>query len=95
MRVLLRYHGIVGDLMRPKVEAMDLGDGATVGEVLDALGRQSERTAAILRQVSVFVDGHQAERATVLSDGVTISLMRPIAGGAGSRGDPDPLESMR
>ena len=82
MLVLLRYHGIVGDLIRPQVDSVDLEDGATVGDVLDQLSRQSERTAAVLRQTQVFVEGRQAERSTVLSDGVTLTIMRPIAGGS-------------
>lgn len=91
MRINLRYYGIVGDLIRPKVDALDLDDGATVADALDILGGQSEDVAAVLRQVSVFVDDTQVARSTVLHNDATVILMRPIAGGAD--GSPSPLVS--
>ena len=75
MQIQLRFHGIVADLVRPKIESFELTDGATVGEVINLLGRQSKRTVAVLRQTNVFVDSHQANRAAFLTNGVTVSFM--------------------
>lgn len=84
MHIQLRYYGIVADLIESKVDSVDLHHGATVRDLLDTLTGDSEDNAAILRQVSVFVDDKQANRATILQDGATVILMRPIAGGAGA-----------
>lgn len=81
MRIHLRYYGIVGDLIRPKVDVLELDDGATVGDAMDTLSGQSDEVAAVLRQVSVFVNDKQVDRSTVLQSDATVTLMRPIAGG--------------
>jgi molybdopterin converting factor small subunit len=81
MRVTVRFHGIIGDMLRRPEQAVDLPDGATVGDLWAALLGGDDRTAAIVKQTRAFVDGKQADRATPLTDGAEVTLMRPIAGG--------------
>ena len=82
MNVTVRYHGIIGDLLRRKTQQVEMPDGATVTDLLAKVtGDEDART--ILKQTRAFIDGKQADRATPLADGPEVIFMRPIAGGAG------------
>jgi molybdopterin converting factor small subunit len=54
---------------------VEIGDRATVGDLVDALGAPRRLV------FSVLVDGVQAHLDTQLSDGGDITLMPPFAGG--------------
>ncbi len=57
-------------------------EGATVGEVVDALSaRYGERFAAIARAGSVVVDGERARADTALRGGEQVALLPPVSGG--------------
>jgi sulfur-carrier protein len=81
MRVTVRFHGIIGDMLRRPDQLVELPEGATVADLWTALTGGDERTAAIVKQTRVFIDGKQADRSAPLSDGAEVTLMRPIAGG--------------
>jgi molybdopterin converting factor small subunit len=53
----------------------DIGEGATVGHVLEIL-QLSERDDLIL-----LVNGHHANKERVLSEGDALSILPPIGGG--------------
>jgi molybdopterin converting factor small subunit len=55
---------------------VEIGDRATVGDLVDALGAPRRLV------FSVLVDGVQARLDTQLSDGGDVTLMPPFAGGA-------------
>jgi molybdopterin converting factor small subunit len=86
MRVTVKYHGIVGDMLRRKTQQLDVPDGATVGDLLATLSQRDDRAQTILKQTRAFIDGKQADRATPLSDGAEVIFMRPIAGGCSDDG---------
>jgi molybdopterin converting factor small subunit len=81
MQITVKYHGIIGDMLRRKTRQVELADGATVGDLLETLTKEDAQAQAVLKQTRAFIDGHQADRAAPLSDGVEVIFMRPIAGG--------------
>ena len=57
-------------------------EGATVGEVVDALtARFGDRFGSITRAGSVVVDGERARLDTPLSGGEEVALLPPVSGG--------------
>ena len=57
-------------------------EGATVGEVIEALSaRYGERFAVVARVGSAVVEGERAEPETPLSEGQEVALLPPVSGG--------------
>ena len=83
MNVTVRYHGIVGDMLRRKTQQVEMPDGATITDLLAVVTGGEERAQSILKQTRAFIDGKQADRAVPLADGTEVIFMRPIAGGDG------------
>jgi molybdopterin converting factor small subunit len=83
VNVTVRYHGIVGDMLRRKTQQVEIPDGATVTDLLAIVSGDDEGAQAILKQTRAFIDGKQADRTMPLADGAEVTFMRPIAGGAG------------
>ncbi len=83
MNVTVRYHGIIGDMLRRKTHQVEMPDGATVTDLLAKVA-DGEGAQSILKQTRAFIDGKQADRAAPLVDGVEVTFMRPIAGGRSS-----------
>ena len=81
MNVTVRYHGIVGDMLRRKTQQVEMPDGATVTDLLAKVTGDEEGAQSILKQTRAFIDGKQADRAAPLADGAEVTFMRPIAGG--------------
>ena len=81
MNVVVRYHGIVGDMLRRKTQQVQMPDDATVADLLTAISDGNEGAQMILKQTRAFIDGKQADRAAPLADGAEVTFMRPIAGG--------------
>ena len=82
MNVTVRYHGIIGDMLRRKSQQIEMPDGATVTDLLAVVTGNDEGARSILKQTRAFIDGKQADRAAPLADGAEVIFMRPIAGGA-------------
>jgi molybdopterin converting factor small subunit len=83
VNVTVRYHGIIGDMLRRKTQEVTMPDGATVTDLLALVTDGDEGARTILKQTRAFIDGKQADRAAPLADGSEVTFMRPIAGGAG------------
>jgi molybdopterin converting factor small subunit len=81
VNVTVRYHGIVGDMLRRKTQQVAIPDGATVTDLLAEITDGDEGARTILKQTRAFIDGQQADRAAPLADGDEVTFMRPIAGG--------------
>ncbi len=57
-------------------------EGATVGEVIEALSsRYGERFAGVATVGSAVVDGERADPSTPLSPGQEMALLPPVSGG--------------
>ena len=62
----------------PEVDAQ----GATVGDLADALGEaHGERFASIVAVSSFVVNGERASRATPVADGDDVAILPPVSGG--------------
>jgi molybdopterin converting factor small subunit len=83
MNVTVRYHGIIGDMLRRKIHQVEIPDGATVTDLLATISDSDESAQMILKQTRAFIDGKQADRGAPLADGAEVTFMRPIAGGRG------------
>ena len=83
MNVTVRYHGIIGDMLRRKTQQIEMPDGATVTDLLAVITGADESGQAILKQTRAFIDGKQTDRNAPLTDGAEVIFMRPIAGGVG------------
>ena len=81
MNVTVRYHGIIGDMLRRKTQQVEMPDGATVTDLLATITGGDEGAQAILKQTRAFIDGKQADRAAPLADGAEVTFMRPDCGG--------------
>lgn len=81
MKILVTYHGIIGDMVGRKREEVTLPDGATVADLRAELEQDGGRAAAVLKQARPFVAGHMAAKDQALTDGVEVTFMRPIGGG--------------
>ena len=81
MNVAVRYHGIIGDMLRRKTQQVAMPDGATVSDLLAAITDGDEGVQMILKQTRAFIDGQQTDRATLLAEDAEVTFMRPIAGG--------------
>ena len=64
MNVTVRYHGIIGDMLRRKTQQVEMPDGATVSDLLAVVIGERRGRATILKQTRAFIDGKQADRAT-------------------------------
>jgi molybdopterin converting factor small subunit len=81
MNVTVRYHGIIGDMLRRKIHQVEIPDGATVTDLLATISDSDESAQMILKQTRAFIEGKQADRGAPLADGAEVTFMRPIAGG--------------
>jgi molybdopterin converting factor small subunit len=81
MEVTVKFQGIIADMLGRKTAQIELHDGATVDDLLDALTGNDDTARSVLRQTRAFIDGQQADRQVALTDGVEVIFMRPIAGG--------------
>lgn len=79
MRVTVTCFGAMRDYLPPDATgstSLELSDGATVADVVDALGAPKDLVFAIM------VDDERADLSHVLSGGATVTLMPPFTGGA-------------
>lgn len=81
MRVAVRFHGIVGDMIRPKIDSLELPEGATLADLVAAVSGKNTKNAAVLRQTHFFIDGQMVDRNASLVDGAVVTVMRPMSGG--------------
>jgi molybdopterin converting factor small subunit len=81
MQVTVKFHGIIGDMVKRKSMELDLPAGATIADAQQAVIAGDETVAAILKQTRPFIDGKQTDRSAPLHDGAEVIFMRPIAGG--------------
>ena len=60
---------------------LELSDGASVGDALDALVNQHPALEGLRDRLAVAVDGRYAAPHTPLREGCTIALIPPVSGG--------------
>lgn len=66
--------------------SLDLAEGASVDDLLAALGSDQPALAPALRSALPILAGAHVERGRRLEAGDEVALLIPVAGGAGRRG---------
>lgn len=61
--------------------SLELSEGATVDDALEALCGEHEAIGALRDRVAVAVDEAYAHGSTALADGCTVALIPPVSGG--------------
>jgi molybdopterin converting factor subunit 1 len=91
MRVRVLYFGVLREMLGRSDEAMELGEGATVGELLRVLrGRASNESMANDRTwkgLAVAVNREYVGAETVLRGGDEVALLPPVSGGCYAHGE--------
>ena len=78
--VVLLFAGIAEAVGEERVE-VELREGATVDDALDALAREHAAIAEQRASLAVAVDERYARRDDVLRDGCVLALIPPVSGG--------------
>lgn len=61
--------------------SIQLRDGATVADALEAMSREHPSIASMRKTIAVAVDQEYQPPTTVLRDGCTLALIPPVSGG--------------
>ena len=83
MRVTLRYFAAVRELLGRSRDEREPADGATVGEVLDALSSETPGFAPLRGRVMLMVNQGYVREDHRLADGDELALIPPVSGGGG------------
>ena len=93
MNVTVRYHGIIGDMLRRKTQQLEMPDGATVSDLLAAI-TDGDESALGDPQADPRLHRRTGNRRNApLTDGAEVTFMRPIAGVAAAARLPPPEPS--
>ena len=95
MRVKVMYFGVLRDLFGVPDDTVEVGDGATVAELLrflrgrtsnDAMGNgaQSISDEGLWRSLAVAVNREYSSPDAALRDGDEVALLPPVSGGCDS-----------
>src|SRR5436305_9232372 len=90
MRVRVLYFAVVRERLKRGEEELELPDGATVGALLDELGRRHPAVAPLRAHLQVARNRAIAGAGEPLTDGDEVALIPPVSGGAGDRIDAEP-----
>jgi molybdopterin synthase catalytic subunit/molybdopterin converting factor small subunit len=80
MKVRILPFGVLKDWLG--ASTIDIGEGATVQDLLAHIARSHPAPAAALRGIAVSVNAEYAPAARVLSDGDEVGLLPPVSGGS-------------
>jgi molybdopterin synthase sulfur carrier subunit len=86
MRVRVRLGAGLSRFADAPLLSVDLAEGASVDDLLAALGAQQPSLAPALTAALPVLAGTHAERHQTLQDGDEVALLIPVAGGAGTKG---------
>ena len=81
MRVRVRLGAGLSRFADAPLLSIDLADGASVDDLLDALGTEQPALAPALRSALPVLAGTHVERAQPLRAGDEVALLIPVAGG--------------
>jgi len=81
MRVRVRLGAGLSRFADAPLLSIDLADGASVDDLLDALGTEQPALAPALRSALPVLAGTHVEREQRLSAGDEVALLIPVAGG--------------
>jgi molybdopterin converting factor small subunit len=96
MRVKVLYFGVLRDRFGAADQAVELGDGGTVADLLrilrcrtsnDAMAGTTERDEQLWRSLAVAVNREYGSASIILRDGDEVALLPPVSGGSFAEGD--------
>lgn len=90
-RVKVMAFGVLRERLGREPLEMELADGATVGDLLDELGRR--HPAVTLRGIAVSVNAEYARATQPLSSGDEVGLLPPVSGGIARAADEGSTDS--
>ena len=61
--------------------ATEQGDGETVADVVAAASVRHEALVPVFALAALLMDGHRVDREVALTDGATLEVLPPFAGG--------------
>lgn len=82
MQITMRYFAIVRETVGLSKEQKLLADGATAGEVIDALIAAYPRLESIRKAAMIMVNQSYVKNDHVLKDGDELALIPPVSGGS-------------
>lgn len=80
-RVRVRLFGPAREAVGGPETAVDLPEGATAGDVVDALEARHSALAHLLPRSRVAVNLEYVDRSTVLEPGDEVAILPPVGGG--------------
>ncbi len=82
MRVDVLYFGILRECFGGAREIVELGDGATVSELMRLLRIRGKTQEAVWASLAVAVNREYAGQGTALKNGDEVALLPPVSGGS-------------
>jgi molybdopterin converting factor subunit 1 len=95
MRVKVVYLGMLREMAGRDSEAVELTEGASVGELYLAAQQRIPQLANFGRAVALAVNYEYSSLDTVLHDGDEVALIPPVSGGAPDRAEPEDATPMQ
>ncbi|RMH39071.1 MAG: molybdopterin converting factor subunit 1 [Deltaproteobacteria bacterium] len=83
MQIQVRYFAVLRERLRRDGERLELPDGATVADAVDALAAAHDAVAALRGRFRAAVNMEMVDADAALADGDELALIPPVAGGAG------------
>jgi molybdopterin converting factor subunit 1 len=81
MRITVKFFASTADLIGSRQIALDLDEGATVGDLREAVGEQYPKLRPFLPTIVCAVNESYESPQTVLREGDDVALIPPVSGG--------------
>jgi molybdopterin synthase catalytic subunit len=82
MKIHVRYFAVVRERLRRDDDQLELPEGASVGDALDALAARHADIGRLRPHLQVAVNQTMSSASHVLADGDELALIPPVAGGS-------------
>jgi molybdopterin converting factor subunit 1 len=81
MRVRVLYFGVLKDVIGRESEALELGEGASVADLLAVSRARGAASEELWGSIAVAVNQEYARAGDVLKEGDEVALLPPVSGG--------------
>ncbi len=81
MRIRVVCFGVLRELVGVQQREVEVGPGATVGELLDVCRAETSKQSEVWTSLAVAVNQEYASRSAVLAEGDEVALLPPVSGG--------------
>jgi molybdopterin converting factor subunit 1 len=86
MQIHVLYFGVLKDIFGRNGTAVELEEGATVADLMEAQRGVAKHGGALWDSIAVAVNEEYARVTDVLKDGDEVALLPPVSGGVRSSG---------